>query len=129
MAKLLAHLLIDFEVPAVVKAAVRCARPFFFGLVDFSKLLPYNMNSDGKISSGNAFMTTSLRKIGERICGASDSTPPKEKYQVYCNINSQQEDYTFLVTALYHWEERHGVIVPTQPTDPTKFLATGVTTK
>lgn len=38
MAKLLAHLLIDFEVPAVVKAAVRCARPFFFGLVDFSKL-------------------------------------------------------------------------------------------
>ena len=73
MAKLLSHLLIDFEVPAVVKAAVRCARPFFFGLVDFSKLQPYNMKSDGKVTSGNAFMTTSLRKIGERITGTSDS--------------------------------------------------------
>jgi hypothetical protein len=41
MARLLTYLLVDFEVPAVVKQAVRSARPFFFGLVDFSKLTPY----------------------------------------------------------------------------------------
>ena len=41
MARLLTYLLVDFEVPSVVKQAVRCARPFFFGLVDFAKLTPY----------------------------------------------------------------------------------------
>jgi hypothetical protein len=34
-AKLLAYLMIEFEVPVVVRHAIRCARIFFFGLVDF----------------------------------------------------------------------------------------------
>jgi hypothetical protein len=37
-AKLLAYLMIEFEVPVVVRHAIRCARIFFFGLVDFHKL-------------------------------------------------------------------------------------------
>jgi hypothetical protein len=32
------------------------------------------------------------------------------KYVVYANINSLNEDYTFLVTALYHWEKLYPVI-------------------
>jgi hypothetical protein len=32
-----------------------------------------------------------------------DKTKGK-KYVVYANINSQIEDFTFLVTSLYHWE-------------------------
>jgi len=46
-----------------------------------------------------------------------DETTGK-KYVVNANINSQNEDFTFLVTALYHWEISHPAIRPTQPTDP-----------
>ena len=46
-----------------------------------------------------------------------DGTEGK-KYVVYANINSQTEDFTFLVTALYHWEKLHPAISLTQPTDP-----------
>ena len=41
---------------------------------------------------------------------------------MYANINSQNEDYTFLITALYHWELRRPAIAPTQPTDPKLFM-------
>ena len=88
MARLLAHLLIDFEVPAVVKAAVRCARPFFFGLVDFSKLVPYKTQSEGQITSANAYLTSTLRKIGERITSMGEEPATEDKYVVYANINS-----------------------------------------
>jgi hypothetical protein len=37
-AKLLAYLIMEFEVPVLVRQAIRCARIFFFGLVDFKKL-------------------------------------------------------------------------------------------
>jgi hypothetical protein len=46
-----------------------------------------------------------------------DDTEGK-KYVVYANINSQTEDFTFLVTALYHWEKLRPAIGPTQPADP-----------
>ena len=44
-AKLLSYLMIEYEVPMVVRHAVRCARLFFFGLVDFHKLEPYRLSS------------------------------------------------------------------------------------
>ena len=35
------------------------------------------------------------------------------RYVVYANINSQIEDFSFLVTALFHWEELYPAICPT----------------
>jgi hypothetical protein len=46
-AKLLAYLMIEFEVPVVVRHAIRCARIFFFGLVDFEKLDLYHSEEWG----------------------------------------------------------------------------------
>ena len=46
VARLLVYLLVDNDYPAVVKQAVRSARCFFFGLVDFTKLKPYEFNKD-----------------------------------------------------------------------------------
>jgi len=37
-ARLLSYLMTDFEVPVVVRQAIRCARLFFFGLVNFKNL-------------------------------------------------------------------------------------------
>ena len=31
----------------------------------------------------------------------------KSSFAVYLNINSQDEDFMWLLTALYHWENRH----------------------
>lgn len=45
-AKLLAYLMVEYEVPVVVRHAVRCARIFFFGLVDFHKLVPFKLSTD-----------------------------------------------------------------------------------
>lgn len=44
-AKLLSYLMIEYEVPVVVRHAVRCARIFFFGLVDFHKLVPFRLSA------------------------------------------------------------------------------------
>ena len=43
-AKLLSYLMIEYEVPVIVRHAVRCARLFFFGLVDFHKLVPFRLD-------------------------------------------------------------------------------------
>jgi hypothetical protein len=45
-----------------------------------------------------------------------------KKYVVYANINSQIEDFTFLVTALYHWEKTKPAVALTQPSDPKLFM-------
>lgn len=50
-AKLLAYLMIELEVPVVVRHAIRCARIFFFGLVDFEKLDLYQAGDWGKVLS------------------------------------------------------------------------------
>lgn len=77
-------------------------------------------------------MMTALKKIGERISGKNNKLeavksekyqeePEEEKFVVYANINSQQEDYTFLVTALYHWEMMHKHIQNGQNQDLSKI--------
>ena len=42
-------------------------------------------------------------------------------YVVYGNVNSAEEDYSFLITALYHWEELYPVITPYLPSDPAEI--------
>ena len=50
-AKLLAYLMIEFEVPVVVRHAIRCAKLFFFGLVDFEKLDLYQSEEWSQVLS------------------------------------------------------------------------------
>jgi len=47
-AKLLAYLMVEFEVPAIVRHAIRCAKIFFYGAVDFEKLDLYSCSSLAK---------------------------------------------------------------------------------
>jgi hypothetical protein len=43
--------MIEFEVPVIVRHAIRCAKIFFFGLVDFRKLELYQGAELQKIMS------------------------------------------------------------------------------
>jgi hypothetical protein len=43
----------------------------------------------------------------------------KDKYYVYVNLNGPvEEDYTFLLTALYHWEMKYPSFTKDKITDP-----------
>ena len=41
---------------------------------------------------------------------------------VYANINSTEEDFSFLVTALYHWETLYPTFTLLLPTDPNQIV-------
>lgn len=49
---------------------------------------------------------------------ASKGEEEEKQYVVYCNINSSEEDYSFLITALYHWESLYPTFTLEQPTNP-----------
>jgi hypothetical protein len=44
-------------------------------------------------------------KKGDASKPAPSSGGEEEKFVVYANINNTEDDFTFLLTALYHWEE------------------------
>ena len=46
----------------------------------------------------------------------------EKQYVVYANINSTEEDYSFLVTALYHWEGLHPTFTLDLPKDPAEIV-------
>ena len=95
-AKLLSYLMIEYEAPVIVRQAIRCARIFFFNLVDFEKLQFYqkhqvremfnqlqidaeppnqiglkkcDQNHEGDLYNcvSNKFILKILKKIGHRI--------------------------------------------------------------
>ena len=41
---------------------------------------------------------------------------------VYANINSNEEDFTFLVTALWHWENKYPSFTLDLPKDPEEIV-------
>ena len=41
---------------------------------------------------------------------------------VYANINSTEEDFSFLVTALYHWEKLHPTFTFDLSKDPSEIV-------
>jgi hypothetical protein len=82
--------MIEYQVPVLVRQAIRCAKIFFFGLVDFEKLDLYEAKEIGftlsRLSSShqdvgssdgiygelrncckNKFILASLKNIGQRI--------------------------------------------------------------
>lgn len=40
---------------------------------------------------------------------------------VYANINSSDEDFSFLITALYHWETKYPTFTLDFPKDPNEI--------
>mmetsp|Transcript_28541 Transcript_28541/g.43147 ORF Transcript_28541/g.43147 Transcript_28541/m.43147 type:complete len:160 (+) Transcript_28541:7577-8056(+) len=77
-ARLLSYLMVEFQVPLVVRHAIRCAKIFFFGLVNFENLKLYDkfgmpttqeMKEESALSScvANKFILHALKKIGVRI--------------------------------------------------------------
>lgn len=46
-------------------------------------------------------------------------------YVVYANINSSDEDFSFLVTALYHWETLYPTFTLDLPKDPNDIVVKG----
>ena len=43
-------------------------------------------------------------------------------YVVYANINSSDEDFSFLITALYHWESLYPTFTLDYPKDPSEII-------
>ncbi len=74
-------------------------------------------------------MIETLRKIGGKISNTDKevvvskdtSLKTEEKvYVVYGNINSNEEDFSFLITALYHWENLYPIL--DLPKDPAEIV-------
>ena len=87
-AKLLSFLMIESEKPIIVRQAIRCAKVFFFNLVDFDQLQFYDKDKIKSISKTplefeetcdedhtgeldsccqNKFIVAILKKLGHRI--------------------------------------------------------------
>mmetsp|Transcript_23266 Transcript_23266/g.22849 ORF Transcript_23266/g.22849 Transcript_23266/m.22849 type:complete len:82 (-) Transcript_23266:524-769(-) len=43
-------------------------------------------------------------------------------YVVYANINSSDEDFSFILTALYHWENMYPTFTLELPKDPEEIV-------
>ena len=112
-ASILAFMMHHVDVPIIMRQTIKCAK-LFFKLVDFKKLKlhGHKVESELELNVDNQFLLETLRQIGQKISN-TQSTPLEEKkdqmsdenlYVVYANINSSDEDFSFLLTALYHWE-------------------------
>lgn len=62
-----------------------------------------------------------MRQIGSKISSAEPAKEGSDQYVVYANINSSDEDFSFLVTALYHWETMYPTFTLDLPKDPAEL--------
>ena len=68
-----------------------------------------------------------LKQIGTKISNSQEKpekqqTEDEKVYVVYANVNSSEEDYSFLVTALYHWETMYPTFTLDLPKDPSEIV-------
>lgn len=70
-----------------------------------------------------------MRQIGAKISNSCTSEVKQEGakdeemlYVVYANINSSDEDFSFLITALYNWENLYPTFSKYLPTDPNEIV-------
>ena len=79
-------------------------------------------------NSSNQFLAETLKLIGAKISNTQQKEKLKESdeeeklYVVYANINSSEEDFTFLITALYHWEDMYPSFTLELPKDPSEIV-------
>ena len=131
-AQILAFMMHNVEVPIVMRQTIKCAK-LFFKLVDFTKLHLYATTAIEEVTlkDKNQFLIETLRQIGSKISNTqqdntssltSKKKEEEKQYVVYANINSTEEDYSFLVTALYHWESLHPTFTLDLPKDPADIV-------
>lgn len=126
-AQILAFMMHNVEVPAVMRQTIKCAK-LFFPLVDFRRLKLHRPtlekpSEESKLQkTENEFLTETLKQIGSKISSAEPATEGGDQYVVYANINSSDEDFSFLVTALYHWETMYPTFTLELPKDPAEFV-------
>ncbi|CDW79829.1 hect domain and rcc1-like domain-containing protein [Stylonychia lemnae] len=130
-AQILAYLMHNTEIPIVMRQTIKCAK-LFFKLVDFRNLTLHYPNvqvsSDQPSTlaeqTSNQFLLETLKKIGEKITNFKESKEEdKQKlYIVYGNVNSSDEDYSFLLTALYHWETMYPTFTLELPKSPSEIV-------
>eukprot|EP00347_Sterkiella_histriomuscorum_P020695 403336831 len=137
-AQILAFLMHNTEIPIVMRQTIKCAK-LFFKFVDFKKLkLHYSLSNDNESKetidtstdkeSQNQFLIDTLKKIGQRISNTKEAQEEEKKegseklYVVYGNVNSSEEDYSFLLTALYHWENMYPTFTQDLPKDPSEII-------
>ena len=112
----------------------------FFKLVDFKKLEMHlnakQLQQQASLlfeKADNKFLNETLRQIGSKIQNTHEIESNPEKlnkeegeeegqYVVYANINSSDEDFSFLVTALYHWENLYPYFTLDLPKDPKEIV-------
>jgi hypothetical protein len=68
-----------------------------------------------------------LKQIGGKITNTGEECKKEEldedkQYVVYANINSSEEDFSFLITALYHWETMYPSFTLELPKDPEEIV-------
>lgn len=120
-----------------MRQTIKCAK-LFFKLVEFKKLKLHDKIETCEIfekQSENEFLIETLRKIGGKISNTArealatkDLSKPEQLkdeeklYVVYGNINSNEEDFSFLITALYHWETLYPSFTLDFPKDPAEIV-------
>jgi hypothetical protein len=135
---ILGFVLMNIEAPAVIRTASKCAQIVFKHITPDSLVIPslsplstsqtsqfMNSKSDKKENAVLQF----LKRIGqyvsiinpnsETISSSPTSSvegeelyPSEEKsYVVYMHLNHEEEDLTFILNALYHWEEMHPTVL------------------
>jgi len=70
-------------------------------------------------------LVETLKQIGMKISNQREKEEEKSDetlYVVYANINSSDEDFSFILTALYHWENMYPTFTLELPKDPEEIV-------
>jgi len=132
-ASLLCYLLHISPAPCIVRLASKCAQ-LLYKFIDVDSIqtegiipLP-SITNDCKIAesfaSRNNIVAHTLRRIGQfsmmrNVHPASEvNGTSNPEYFLIINMNSNENDATFLLTALFHWESIHPFFTETYPQTP-----------
>ena len=99
---ILAKILVKVRVPAVIKLAVKCAE-VFFRLIDFDSISVENAE-EHETSLLNKILETIGLKIANYGLDTKSIQTEEKMYYVCANLNMpKEEDFTFILTALWNW--------------------------
>ena len=126
-ARIIGFLILNVQAPVVLRTASKCAQIIFKSL-DVGSLivqreiadLALENTSEFLMEGGNNMVLQSLMKIGQYATIEDNTSQINENvrskntenllYSLYLHLNSNDEDTSFLLTALYHWEEKYHLL-------------------
>eukprot|EP01022_Parablepharisma_sp_SALTPOND_P017236 TRINITY_DN2714_c0_g1_i1.p1 TRINITY_DN2714_c0_g1~~TRINITY_DN2714_c0_g1_i1.p1 ORF type:complete len:4242 (-),score=491.35 TRINITY_DN2714_c0_g1_i1:9625-22350(-) len=133
-ASLLCYLLHISPAPCIVRLASKCAQ-LLYKFIDVDSIptngvipLPAIISDSaiaGSFASRNNVVAHTLKRMGQvvmmRNCAPSSGSSSKvtaPEYYVIISLNSNETDSTFVLTALYHWENLHPTFTECYPQTP-----------